>query len=354
MATTITCPKCGEAFEISQAFKHEIEEKLKEKIEEESKSELDDLRKQLKEKDEKVSELRDQELKLREEKRKVEERQKDLELEVQRKIDEERVAIEEKVLKQASEEHKLKDLEKDKKLQDALRMNDELKKKLEQGSQQTQGEVLELEIEEVLRREFPNDEISEVAKGVRGADIIQKVKDKTGRLCGTILWESKNAKWSEGWIAKLKEDQRGAKSDIAVLVSENLPEVIKTFTYKGGVWICGRSTFAALASALRINLYQVFTTKQAAVGKNEKMEILYEYLSGTEFRHRVEGIVEAFGEMQADIEREKRWFSSKWAKQEKSLRKVMDQTHGMYGELESMMGKALSPIKSLELESSGE
>lgn len=230
-------------------------------------------------------------------------------------------------------------------------MNEELKKKLEQGSQQTQGEVLELEIEEVLRKEFPNDEIKEVAKGVRGADIVQVVKDKMGKTCGLILWESKNAKWSDTWLSKLKEDQRAAKADIAVLVSENLPEGIKNFSYKAGVWVSSRQTFAALASALRISLHQVFTTKQSAVGKNEKMEVLYEYLSGVEFRHRVEGIVEAFSEMQEDIEREKRWFTAKWSKQEKSLRKVMDQTHGMYGELESMMGKSLEPIKSLELES---
>lgn len=350
MATTITCPKCGESFEITQAFKHEIEEELKTKIEEKANIENENLKKELDEARQKQEEFRVQELKLREKNRKVEEREKNLELEFQRKMDEERNLIIEKTLSQASEEHNLKDQEKDKKLQDALRMNEELKKKLEQGSQQTQGEVLELEIEEVLRKEFPNDEIKEVAKGVRGADIIQKVKDKMGKACGLILWESKNAKWSETWIPKLKEDQRQAKADIAVLVSVNLPEEIKSFAYKGGTWVCSRATFAALASALRINLYQVFTTKQSAVGKNEKMEILYEYLSGVEFRHRVEGIVEAFSEMQEDIEREKRWFTSKWAKQEKSLRKVMDQTHGMYGELESMMGKSLAPIKSLELE----
>ncbi len=365
MATTIKCPHCGESFEMSQAFKHEIEERLKTKIKEENKAEVLEVKKLLEEEkkksenqEKKNAEFRQNEIKLREEmrekERKLDEDKKDLELTIQRKIDEERSKTEERIRKEADEAHHSLDQQKDKKLQDALKMNEELKRKLEQGSQQTQGEVLELEIEQTLKKEFLNDEIKDVPKGIRGADVVQIVNDKMGRKCGIILWESKNAKWSEPWIVKLKDDQRAAKADIAVLVSENLPEGIKNFAYRNGVWVCSRQSFVALASALRINLHEVFTAKQSAVGKNEKMEELYKYLTGTEFRHRVEGIVEVFNEVREDIEKEKRWFTSKWAKQEKSITKVMTNTIGMHGELKSVIGDSLQPISSLELESGEE
>jgi len=358
MATTIKCPHCGESFEMTQAFKHEIEEQLKTKIKEENKAEVLEIKKQLEEQKKKNEEFKDQEIKLREEvrdkERKLEEDKKDMDLTIQRRIDEERAKTEERILKEASDAHHLKDLEKDKKISDLMASLEEAKRKAQQGSQQTQGEVLELEIEEVLKKEFQNDEIKDVPKGIRGADVVQIVNDKMGRKCGIILWESKNAKWSETWIAKLKEDQRVAKADIAVLVSENLPAGIKGFAYKSGVWVCSRHTFVALASALRINLYEVFMAKQSAVGKNEKMETLYEYLTGIEFKHRVEGIVEVFNEARQDIEKEKRWFTAKWAKQEKSINKVMTNTIGMHGELKSVIGDSLPAIESLELESGEE
>ena len=173
--------------------------------------------------------------------------------------------------------------------------------------------------------------------------------DKLNRKCGSILWESKNAKWSDGWIEKLKEDQRQAKADLAVLVSVNLPEGINTFNFVKGVWICSWTSFIPLALALRFNLINIYFEKQNAVNVDEKMKVLYEYLTGNEFKLRVEGIVESFSVLQDDIEREKRWFSSKWARQEKEIRKVIDHTHGMYGDLQGVTGRALPEIKSLEL-----
>ena len=221
---------------------------------------------------------------------------------------------------------------------------------MQQGSQQSQGETLELELETKLRSEFPTDTVTEVKKGQRGADVIQTVIDKLGRSCGSIIWESKNAQWTDGWIAKLKEDQRQSKSDIAVLVSVNLPTGVETFSYKDGVWIASWKHFLPLALALRFNLVSIHHERQSAEGKDEKMKVLYNYLTGNEFKHRVEGIVEAFGNLQTELEREKRWFSVKWAKQEKEIRKVMDHTHGMYGDLQGVIGKSLPDINTLELE----
>jgi hypothetical protein len=225
-----------------------------------------------------------------------------------------------------------------------------MKRKLEQGSQQTQGEVLELEIEQMLRQSFPHDDISPVAKGVRGADVLQVVKNNFGQECGTIVWELKRTKaWSNEWITKLKDDQRNIKADVAIIISQVLPPDIKSFGNKDGVMIGNYESIMALAGLLRGHLIDINSVKLVSVGKAEKMEILYNYLAGNEFKMRVEAIVEAFTAMQDDIEREKRWFTAKWAKQEKYIRKVIDNTVGMHGDLQGIMGKSLGEIKGLEM-----
>lgn len=375
MAVTnkIRCPKCGKYFEPSEAFKHQLEkellseerskhkeelEKAKAEAEKEAisklKSEYELQLKQFQKDSEEEKDRNKRLLKqledLNEEIRKLRRKDEERELEMKKKIAEEEEKIRDDTRKKALEEHELKDKEKDKKLTDALKQVEELKAKMERGSQQTQGEVLELEIEEILNQEFPTDVIEEVKKGQRGADVLQKVIDKKGRACGTILWESKNAQWSNSWIGKLKEDQRQAKADLSVLVATDPPENLKTFMYKSGVWIVTRKMIVPLALALRFDLVRVKYEKLANVGKNEKTEILYQYITSTEFRHRIEAIVEAFGDMQGEMEREKRWFNTKWARQEKQLRKVVDHTQGMYGDLQGVIGKTLPDLKSLQLE----
>lgn len=272
-------------------------------------------------------------------------------LEMQKKLMEDEGKIREDARKKAEEENYLKNLEKDKKLADAIKMNEELQRKLQQGSQQTQGEVLELAIEENLRSVFPLDEIKPVAKGVRGADITQIVHDRPGRSCGTILWESKQTKnWVEGWIIKLKEDMRNSKANIGVLVSEVLPEDIKDLGFHEGIWVVKRSLIIGLAHALRINLIDLFRSRSSAEGKNEKMEILFNYINSLEFSQRIEALVDSFKSLQDDLEREKRWFTAKWAKQEKNLRTVIDQTYGIGGDLQGIIGSSLPSLKNLELE----
>jgi hypothetical protein len=310
--------------------------------------EITDLKAQAAEKDRRLADAEKSELELRKQKRDLEEKSKRLEVDVARKIDAERAKIEEDTARQVHEEYRLKDAEKDKKLQDALRVNEELRRKLQQGSQQIQGEVLELELEQVLRTNFPLDHIEPVPKGIGGADVIQKVISRSGNLCGTIVWESKRTKaWSDGWPQKLKDDQRVVKADIAVLVSEMLPKDCKNFAQYDGIWISNSQCAVGLAAALRAQLVEVAIIKLAAVGKNEKMETLYRYLSGSEFRQRVEAIVEAFVAMQDDLQEERRITERRWAKREKQIQKVISNTSGMYGDFQGLIGSSLQSIPSL-------
>jgi len=366
----IKCKNCGQELEITEAIEHQIIEAALVSEREKHRKELDEIQKKAdatartemetvvkrlqqdaageKERNKK---LQEQLLELTNELRKARQEKDDAKLEMQKQLVAEESKIREETRKKSDEEHRLKDAEKDKKLQDAIRVNEELRRKLEQGSQQTQGEVLELELEELLGKEFPEDKVTEIKKGERGADVNQTVIDKLGRECGSILWESKNAQWSDGWLKKLREDQRAAKAQLSVLVVANPPDSVETYTYLEGVWVTTRQLVVPLAFALRFDLIHLHQEKLSNVGKNEKMEVLYQYLRSAEFRHRIEAVVEAFNNLQLDIEKEKRWFTVKWARQEKELRKIIDNTHGIYGELQAVTGRELQQIKTLELPS---
>lgn len=310
--------------------------------------ELEDLRRRAAEKDGKLQAAEQAELGLRKQKRELEERERRLELDIVRKLDDERRKIETQAVKQLEEQYRLKDAEKDKKLQDALVVNEELRRKLQQGSQQTQGEVLELELEDLLRTTFPFDDIEPVPKGVNGADLIHRVHHNNGHCCGIIVWESKRTKgWSDGSIQKLKDDLRLVKGDVAVIVSEALPKDIANFAQVKGVWIASRACAVNLAAALRAQLIEISMVKVAAVGKNEKMEILYNYLSGSEFKQRIEAIVEAFISMQEDLNEERRTAERRWSKREKQIQRVITNTSGMYGDLQGLMGSSLDNIPAL-------
>lgn len=366
----ITCPHCHKEIPLTEAISHQMREKLQKefegqskKIEKEAKQrakeavtlELKDLREEILEKEKKLQESQKAELELRKDRRKLEEDKKTFELEMTRKIDEERKNIQDEALKKASEGHRLKDLEKEKKISDLTTQIQDLKRTVEQGSQQTQGEVLELELEEILKSNFPLDQIEPVPKGIRGADILQKVHNQSGHYSGTIIWESKRTKaWSNGWIEKLKDDQREVKAEIAVLMTTTLPKEVKNFASLNGIWITDHASIVGLATALRLSLTQVANTKMAAVGKNEKMEVLYNYLSGPEFRQKIEAMVETFVSMKKDLDQEKRAMTKNWSKREKQIERVVNNISGMYGDMEGIIGASLPQIKSLELKSLAE
>ena len=366
---TIKCPDCGAVIELSEAISHDIEVRLKQQyeneigktkkaIEEKAKKEaqeslnikISDLNEQLEEKTKNLKEAQRQELELRKRQRELVEKEEKLELELSRKIDAERQKIIQKTSKEFEETHRLKDAEKDKQLDDMKKQIDELKRKSEQGSQQMQGEVLELELEESLKEEFPFDVIEPVAKGVKGGDIIQTVKTQSGRICGKILWETKRTKnWSDSWIQKLKDDQRDAKADLAILVSETLPKGFHHFRLISGVWVTDILSAVSLALALRVVLIQVARERETQVGKKEKMELAYNYLTGQEFRNRVEAIVESFTAMKVDLEAERRAMLKIWAKREKQIERVISNAAGMHGDLQEIAGSSLPTIKMLEL-----
>jgi hypothetical protein len=189
-----------------------------------------------------------------------------------------------------------------------------------------------------------------VAKGIKGADVVQRVNTSSGQSCGTIIWESKNTKtWSDSWIPKLKDDQRALKAEIAVLASMVLPKGISHFANVDGVWVTDFSTVIGVASALRTNLAQVSMARLAAEGKSSKMEVLYAYLSGTEFKQRVEAIVESFVAMNEDLDREKRAMETAWSKREKQIQRVIHSVAGMYGDMQGIIGATLPKIEYLEL-----
>jgi len=332
-----------------EAERKKIETNVLAKAKEQSESERKILEAQLADKDTRLKEANEKELEIRKEKNRLEEEKKNFELEKQRQMDEERKKIEEDAGKKAAEVEKYKITQLEKKLSDAIKVNEEQKRKMEQGSQQAQGEVLELELEELLKQKFIYDEITPVPKGVCGADIIQKIVSRSGKNCGQIVWEVKKTKaWSEGWIQKLKDDQRIVKAELAVLVSSVLPEGIKGFAFRDGIWVCDIKLAIALASSLRITLEEVAREKAKAVGKNEKVEILYSYLTGVEFKQRIEAIVEAFTGMQDGLNREKKAYQKIWAEREKQIQKVINNTVGMYGDLSGLV--TLPQIKTLELE----
>ncbi|MEI7995477.1 MAG: DUF2130 domain-containing protein [Methylococcaceae bacterium] len=313
------------------------------------------LQQELTEKDDKLKELRTLELTLRQEKNKLEESKREMELELQRKLDEERKKIEEQIRNSESERFKMKEAEYQKKIEDAQKANEDLRRKLDQGSQQLQGEVQELELENLLRLKFPFDSIEPVPKGEFGGDVIQKVISQSGQLCGSILWESKRTKnWSDGWLSKLREDQRTAKADISVLVSQTLPKGIEAFDVMDGVWIASPRASLPVATVLRHTLLQVNIARLASEGQQTKTEMVYQYLTGARFRQRVEAIVEAFTSMQEDLDKERKVIMKQWGKREEQIARVMSSTVGMYGDLQGIAGKSIQEIEGLELKALGQ
>lgn len=274
-----------------------------------------------------------------------------VELEAQKKFNAEESKIRDESTRLAEERFRLKIAENEKKLADTQKALEDAQRKANQGSQQNQGEVLELDLENRLREEFPLDEIQEVKKGARGADMKQLVRNQSGINCGMLLWETKNGKWQPAWVAKFKADIREANANIGVIVSQELPHDIQDFKQlENNVWVASPSFATRLAVALRAIILQVDAANKMNTNKDTSMEYLYQYLVGPEFRHRVEAIVENYGTLQVEIEKEKRAAALRWAHQEKAIRNVIDNTIGMYGDLQGITNRALPSIKTLELD----
>jgi len=395
-SNTITCPKCSEEIPITDALtgkiKQEMEKEIQEqkddilkrekqleisqknieqevqkKVDEEKKEmwaraqekakedadkTLKDLVAQNEEKSAKLAESEKNELDLRKLTRELEEKDRNRELEMSRQMDDERKKIEAKMRLETEEDTRKKLAEKDQVMEQMKKTIDDLKRKSEQGSMQVQGDSQEEALKGLLQSNYPIDTIIDVATGVRGADIIQTVKSEFGQECGIILWESKTTKqWSDSWIQKLKDDQVEAKANIAILVTSTLPNGVSGFTQMQGVWVMSFQVILPIISAIRYHLIELARTKNALQGQDKKMKFLYEYLSGAQFKNRIENIVFAFTGMQINLIAEKRAMNKLWAKREKEIERVVLNTSGMYGDLQGLIGASLPNIKSLELPS---
>lgn len=323
---------------------------VREKIQRELGTEMSSLQEELDDKDKKLAVARKAELDLRKQQRELEDQRRELDLQKQRELDEERDKIRQATLKEAQEQGRLREKDKDKTIADLLSRVDEMKRKAEQGSQQSQGEVMELELENLLQRSFPGDAIEEVPKGVRGGDIIQRVCSSAHVACGAILWESKRTRnWSNGWLAKLRQDQRDAKAAVSILVTQAMPPGVEGFELIEGVWVTSWPCAVGLATALRQGLVEVASARRSLEGQQSKTEQVYKYLASPAFRNRVQGMVEAVVTMKQDLDKEKRAYQAQWAKREKQLEQVIMGTAGMYGDFQGIIGATLPEIEGISL-----
>jgi len=298
----------------------------------------------------KLAEAENAELALRKERRTLEEEKQRLELEIERRLQAERLSIRTATQKEEQETYLLKLAEKDKVLADLKNQVEEMRRKSEQGSQQLQGEILELELEAALRAAFPADQIEPVAKGVKGGDILHKVIGPNGLPCGTILWESKRTRsWSNEWLTKNREDQRIAGAHVGAIVTTAMPKGVDTFDRLDGVWVAAMRCTLPLAKALRHALIEAAMAKAAVQGRDGKMQQMFAYLTGPHFRGRVTGIVEAIVEMNADLEAERRVLTKQWAKRQRRLELLMTGTAGMYGDFQGIVGRSLPELQGLSI-----
>jgi hypothetical protein len=312
--------------------------------------ELAELQDVLKVRDEKLAQAQLAQAEVMRKQRELEDARRELELTVEKRVQEGLNDVRTVAKREAEEGLKLKVMEKDQTIASMQQKIEELKQKAEQGSQQLQGEVQELELENLLSAKFPFDSIEPVAKGEFGGDLLQRVVSQTGQQCGSILWESKRTKnWSDGWLSKLREDQRAAKAEISVLVSQVLPKGIESFDVIDGVWVASARAALPVATVLRHTLLQVTMARQTGEGQQTKTEMVYQYLTGPRFRLRVEAIVEAFSSMKYDLDRERKAIMKQWAKREEQIERVMGATVGMYGDLQGIAGKSLQEIEGMAM-----
>ncbi len=390
MANLITCPNCSHQFEPGEIIREEVEKELRSKMVDWQKKKqaeydqqlIDDKKKTQAEletairksvgsdyenklkmleqnnrdNEEKLKLSRQKELEFLQKEQQLKNREEELELSVQKRLGEERGKLsdelrkleEQKIAAKETEfQFRLKELEKQ--LEDQKKLADEMRRKAEQGSMQTQGEVLELLLEEILKEQFPFDLIQEVGKGIEGADCIQIVRNQSGKECGKIIYESKRTKnWSNNWIEKLKNDMRTSGADIAILVTQAFPKDMDKFGERDGIWLCSYQEIESVAAVLRGALIKVSEAKKSEENKGEKMQLLYNYLTGNEFRQQVEAIVEGFMSMKQSIAKERIQMEKIWKEREKQLDKVLISTSGMYGSVKGIAGASVNDIPLLD------
>ncbi len=313
-------------------------------------NEIAELNEVLRQRDTKLAEAQRAQADLIKKQRELDDAKREMNLTIQKRVQGELGVVREKAKQEAEDALILRVREKEEQIAAMQRKIEDLKRKAEQGSQQLQGEVQELELEALLRQKFPRDLLEPVPKGEFGGDMIQRVVGPTGQICGAILWEAKRTKnWSDGWLAKLRADQRLAKADMALIVSQSLPRGLRTFDRISGVWVTAPRCAVAVAVALRETLIAVSAARLASEGQQTKMELVYKYLTGPRFRQRIEAVVERVADMQGDLDRERKTMMRLWSKREEQIRGVVESTARLYGDLQGIAGRTLLEIEGLEL-----
>ncbi|KKQ38298.1 MAG: hypothetical protein A3H17_00520 [Candidatus Levybacteria bacterium RIFCSPLOWO2_12_FULL_37_14] len=332
---TIPCPNCGKQIQVTQALKHQLEEKIRINEQAKHKVELEKIKvqtaalteKRLKDVSQKELEKSENEKKLLEKKLEKEKAGKD---QFERKIKED-------ALKNAEEEQRLKFKEKDLQLEEIRKVNEDLKRKIEQGSQQRQGEVLELDLEEKLHAQFPNDEFLPIPKGIEGADIWQKILYQ-GKIVGSILWETKRTKaWSSAWINKLKEDLVKTNASEAILISQVLPNDSNSFDRKNGIWIAKYEHAISLGRFVRFLLTNVAIVKSSTSHTEEEWGKIRDYMMGDAFKHRMQAHFEVIKSLKDNLDAEKRTSMLRWKREESIINKIDSNTTNFYGELKAIV-----------------
>jgi hypothetical protein len=304
----------------------------------------------LRNRNEKLIEAQKAEAKVLRREQELEDASRELALTVERRVQESLAHLRRQAQQEAEEGLKLRLVEKEELIGSMQRHIEDLKRRVEQGSQQLQGEAQEIQLESLLRLKFPRDVFESVAKGRRGGDLLQRVLGPQGKSCGTILWECKRTKnWCDKWLSKLRDDQRAVKAEVALLVSQALPKELETFDHIDGIWISKQRYAVPLAIALRQYLAGISAVREATDGQKTKMETVYQYLTGPRFRQRIEAIVEKFSDMQEDLTRERQAVMRCLAKREEQIRSVVEATAGMFGDLQGIVGQSLSEVKHLQM-----
>jgi hypothetical protein len=334
----------------------EIQEQMRKSISGDYENKLRLLQNNNNDNEEKLKEARKKELEFLQKEQQLKNKEAELEITLQKKLQQERVNLTEQIrhqeneknsLKETSYQLKLKELEMQ--LNEQKKLADEMKRKAEQSSMQRQGEVQELLLESILKESFPFDIIEEVGKGVEGADCIQVVRNSSGTHCGKIIYESKRTKtWSNSWVDKLKADMRNRSADVAILVTQAFPKDMERFGEKDGIWICSFTEVNSVAHLLRKGILTVHEIQRSEENKGDKMQLLYNYLTGNEFKGQVEAIVEGFMAMKQSIMKERIQMERMWKEREKQLEKVLISTSGLYGSVKGIAGASVGNIPLLD------
>jgi hypothetical protein len=334
----------------------EIQEQLRKSISADYENKLRLLQNNNNDNEEKLKEARKKELEFLQKEQQLQNREAELEITLQKKLQEERSSLTAQIRHQENEKNSLKETgyqlklkELELQLNEQKKLADEMKRRAEQSSMQRQGEVQELLLEAILKESFPFDIIEEVGKGLEGADCIQVVRNSSGTPCGKIIYESKRTKtWSNNWVDKLKADMRSRGADVAILVTQAFPKDMERFGEKDGIWICNFTEVNSVAHLLRKGILTVHAIQRSEENKGDKMQLLYNYLTGNEFRGQVEAIVEGFMAMKQSIMKERIQMEKMWKEREKQLEKVLISTSGMYGSVKGIAGASVGNIPLLD------